>query len=187
MKTGTKSILFGVHQFVIHPIVVLIAWITLYGRPNWKTMICIVIHDWGYWGKARMDDEDGERHPEWAADFVWDMFHDMDMWALCMFHSRHHARSRNAEPSRLCWADKLSIIYEPWWFYLPRAWASGELQEYRITAAKGGFFPAWKSNRKWYEWIQERFTKLAKEKRGDAVPYANPERLSLGGNGSGGV
>lgn len=37
-------------------------------------------------------------------------------------------------PSPLCYADKLVPSIEPWWFYLPRAWASGELWEYLSRA-----------------------------------------------------
>ncbi len=176
MKTGTKSILFGTHQFLIHPVAVLRAWVHLYGSPTWKEVICIIIHDWGYWGKAKMDDDEGERHPEFAAYLAWDWFHDMNLWALCQYHSRHYARRRNAEPSRLCWADKLSIQYDPWWFQLPRAWASGELREYRDTAAKTGHFPATSSHREWFEWLKKRMVTLATEKRGEAVPYSNPVR-----------
>ena len=33
-------------------------------------MIYIVIHRWGYWGTVRMDDEEGEKQPEWAASFA---------------------------------------------------------------------------------------------------------------------
>lgn len=57
MKTGTKSLLFGVHQFIWHPLTVLLAWIKLYGWPAWEELVCIIIHDWGYWGKSNMDGE----------------------------------------------------------------------------------------------------------------------------------
>lgn len=176
MKTGTKSLLFGVHQFILHPLTVWIGWIWLYGKlPTWQELICIVIHDWGYWGKTKMDDEEGERHPEFAAKIALYLFgpkyHD-----LCLFHSRHYARNAGQEPSLLCWADKISILCEPWWLYLPRAWASGELFEYREIAANTGFMPMSASHREWYKWIQDRLGTLGKEKRGDVVPYINPIR-----------
>ena len=176
MKTGTKSLLFGVHQFILHPLTVWIGWIWLYGKlPTWQELICIVIHDWGYWGKTKMDDEEGERHPEFAAKIALYLFgpkyHD-----LCLFHSRHYARNAGQEPSLLCWADKISILCEPWWLYLPRAWASGELFEYREIAANTGFMPMSASHREWYKWIQDLLGTLGKEKRGDVVPYINPIR-----------
>ena len=181
MKTGTKSLLFGVPQFAIHPLVVFIAWCKLYGRPSWREIVCIGIHDWGYWGSPNMDGEEGEKHPRLGAEIAGRLF---DEWAegyseptyysLCLYHSRHYARNRETEPSRLCWADKLSVLYEPWWLYLPRAWASGELSEYRALAVP--FVPLTASNRTWYAWLQDRLGTLAREQRGDAVPYINPER-----------
>ena len=181
MNTGTKSLLFGVHQIFIHPVVVLIAWTKLYGWPNWKELVCIIIHDWGYWGKKNMDDEEGESHPEWAAKAAHGLLdfprlYTFTYFNLCLYHSRHYARNYGVEPSKLCWADKLSILYEPWWFYLPRAWMSGELTEYRKLAAKAAFISEEKTHREWYRWIQEKLSILAREKRGDAVPYANSKK-----------
>lgn len=190
MKTGTKSLLFGVHQFILHPLTVFAAWILLYKKlPNWKELICIIIHDWGYWGKENMDDAEGERHPEWAANWAF-VYLDKTKFGhvfqyiegsvryhnLCLYHSRHYARNAGVEPSLLCWADKMSILFERWWTYLPRAWASGELFEYRRIAYNTGFVLNSESHREWFKWIQDRLTTLGREKRGDVVPYVNPER-----------
>lgn len=175
LKVGTKSLLFGVHQIIWHPITVLVAWIKLYGRPTWKELICIIIHDWGYWGSPNMDGEEGERHPEFAAKIAGKLFGD-EYYDLCLLHSRHYARNAKREPSKLCWADKLSILYDPWWLYLPRSIMSGELKEYRRIAAVTGFIPPVASNREWFMWIRDRLSTLGKEKRGDVVPYVNPLR-----------
>ena len=128
MKTGTKSILFGIHQFLWHPVTVWVAWVWLYRKlPTFKESICIIIHDWGYWGKTNMDDEEGERHPElgakiagWLFDYPMVFTLPAALWIrttdyhdLCLLHSRHYARNAGREPSKLCWADKLSIIFEP--------------------------------------------------------------------------
>jgi|GEM_PF-5904394 len=64
------------------------------------------------------------------------------------------------QPSKLCWADKLSIIYDPWWVYLPRAWLSGELKEYRYKAAACGAVPINASNREWYRWFRSYYAHL---------------------------
>ena len=69
---------------------------------------------------------------------------------LCLYHSRHYARNFKSEPSRLCWADKLSILFERSWTYLPRAWASGELKEYRKIASDTKFIPECYSHREWF-------------------------------------
>jgi hypothetical protein len=177
LKTGTKSLLFGVHQFFIHPLTVYAAWVWLYrSLPSWRETVCIAVHDWGYWGKANMDDEDGERHPELGAKIAGRMFgpkyHD-----LCLYHSRHYARNAGQEPSILCWADKLSILFERSWTYLPRAWASGELFEYRRIAADTRFIPLAATHRQWFTWIQGRLSALGRDRRADVVfPYVNPAR-----------
>lgn len=192
MKTGTKSLLFGVHQFIWHPLAVYLSWVLLYRKlPTWREAICIFIHDWGYWGKENMDDENGERHPEFAAA-VADALLDRNAGAktgpqaignrrhhdLCLFHSRHYARNAGRNPSELCWADKLSIIFEPWWFYLPRAWASGELYEYRRIAAECGFVDITSSHRTWFAWTKQRLLHLGRSMRCDSVPYINSHRSS---------
>jgi hypothetical protein len=171
MNVGTKSLLFGVHQFIWHPITVLLAWIELYGRPTWKELVCIIIHDWGYWGKPNMDGAEGSSHPEKGAKIAANLL-GIHYWRLVLYHSRHYAREYEQEPSKLCWADKLSIIYDPWWFYLPRAWLSGELQEYREKAVE--FIPLEASHREWLRWVKKMFKKLADKKKAEAVPYYNP-------------
>lgn len=176
INRGTKSLLFGVHQVFFHPLTVFLAWVWLYRKlPSWRESVCIVIHDWGYWGKSNMDGAEGESHPEAGARIAGYLFgpgyHD-----LCLFHSRHYARNVGKEPSRLCWADKMSILFDPWWLYLPRAWASGELHEYRQIADQTGFLPLSAGSRVWYRWLRERLVTLGREKRGDIVAYVNPPR-----------
>ena len=52
MNIGTKSVLFGAHQFLIHPWFVAWGWWTLYGFP-WdpRLWVAFVVHDLGYIGK----------------------------------------------------------------------------------------------------------------------------------------
>jgi len=179
MKTGTKSLLFGVHQVFWHPFTVWLAWIWLFHQlPNWRETICIVMHDWGYLGKRHMDDECGERHPELGAALADCLFDDKYYANLCLCHSRHYSRQNGMEPSMLCWADKASIKFDPWWLYLPRAWLTGELAEYRRTAIVTGFCPPEVTNRHWYNWIRERQLKIATSRRGDVVDY-NPSEEFL--------
>jgi hypothetical protein len=173
LKVGTKSILFGVHQFIWHPITVLIAWRKLYGQPNWKEFICIIIHDWGYWFCPNMDGPEGELHPIFAALLAHKWF-GYQYHALCLYHSRHFARRFNAEPSKLCWADKLSILYDPEWFYLLRARVSGELKEYRQIAADACFIPLTASDHDWFSWVRIYLSTQGKEKRGNVL--VNPAR-----------
>jgi hypothetical protein len=162
MKTGSRSLLFGVHQFIWHSFTVLMAWIKLYGWPNWKELICIFIHDWGYWGCSNIEGQEGERHPELAGRIALYLLGDEAEY-LCLFHSRNYARKHDMQPSKLCWPDKLSIIYDPWWLYLPRAWLSGELKEYRQKASQTGAVPLSASNREWHQWLRSYYARLGIE------------------------
>jgi len=156
MTVGTKSLLFGVHQFIWHPLTVLFAWLYLYRSfPNWRELVCIVIHDWGYWGSSNMDGPEGERHPERAASIAMRIFGSYYS-DLCLLHSRRYARSKGLVPSKLCWADKFSIACDPCWFYLTRAWLSGELYEYRESTALEGFIPLSDGHRQWFRWVRAR-------------------------------
>jgi len=158
MKVGTKSLLIGVHQILWHPFTVYRAWTRLYGRPTVREAICILLHDWGYWGSSEMDGANGVRHPEVGAAVVGFFFGDAHR-ELVLLHSRRYAREHGRDPSKLCWADKLSIVYEPDWFYLLRARASGELDEYRRQALN--WIGPDKSDREWLLWVKRRFAKAA--------------------------
>lgn len=134
MKTGTKSVLFGVHCFFIHPWFVALGWWKLYGFPfDPRLWVAFFVHDLGYIGKRAMDDPEGERHPELGAWIMLRLF-GAEWHDLCLYHSRFYAKMYQRPPSRLCFADKLVPSLEPWWLYLPRAWASGELWEYLSRA-----------------------------------------------------
>lgn len=166
--TGRKSLLFGVHQFIWHPITVWLAWRNLYGRPSWRECICIIIHDWGYWFCPNMDDAQGQKHPEFGARIAGRLF-GKEYYNLVLFHSRHYASIAGKEPSKLCWADKLSILYDPKHFYLLRARLSGEIKEYRFNAKQ--WVPLTASDSEWFDWIKEKFILLAEKKKSDVVPY----------------
>lgn len=71
IKVGTKSVLYGVHCFFIHPFVVAVAWIKLFGWPlDHRIWIAFFVHDLGYWGKPNMDGKEGETHPELGAKIM---------------------------------------------------------------------------------------------------------------------
>ena len=144
MKIGTKTLLFGCHQFVLHPIYTYVAWRKLYGNfPSLGETVAIVIHDWGYFGKLNLDGKEGERHPEWANNIFERLGHFVrdninfdfgvyfyELGNLCLYHSRFYAKKFEQEPSKLCWADKYgTILYSKYlWSFL--ATISGELKEY---------------------------------------------------------
>lgn len=78
MKVGTKSVLFGAHCFLLHPIFVAIAWIKLYGFPfDPRIWVAFFVHDLGYIGKPNMDGPEGETHVKLGArimGFLFDLY-----------------------------------------------------------------------------------------------------------------
>lgn len=178
MTIGTRSLLFGVHQVAWHPLTVWLAWRRLYGRPTWRESVCIVVHDWGYWGAPEMDGPVGEQHPYLGALIAGRLFGPAYR-DLVLYHSRSLCRLLKVEPSRLCWADKLSMLYDPSWFYLLRARLTGEIREYRWNARRHVSLLA--TDRQWLEWLKSRLEKLATEKAGPIC--ADCGRRVADGNG----
>lgn len=83
MKIGTKSVLFGAHQFLIHPLFVAAAWWRLYGFPrDPRLWVAFFIHDLGYIGKPNMDGPEGEAHPELGARIMGELFDGCRRWTF---------------------------------------------------------------------------------------------------------
>ncbi|MEK4063254.1 MULTISPECIES: hypothetical protein [Paenibacillus] len=126
------SIVWGASVFLAS-VTVYRAWCYLYGKPTWKEIISIFSHDLGYWGKPNMDGEEGGWYPEVRAKIVKRWLGE-EYQKLVLYHSRHYAKLHSELPIKLCWADKLSIMFDPKWFYLLRARSTGEIKEYRKNA-----------------------------------------------------
>lgn len=176
MKTGTKSVLFGVHQFIWHPITVARAWKALYGRwPGGWESIAIVVHDWGYWGCDNMDDAVGEQHPVAGATLIRELYlathkltekniaRSWELFYLAVYHSRYLSARDGVPPSKLCWADKLSMSFDPAWFYLLRGHLSGEVKQYR-KSSKDKINLVF-TDAVWFEWCSNKCARDAIEKR----------------------
>lgn len=153
ISIGTRTLLFGVHQFIYHPLTVYRAWCWLYGRrPNWWQTVAIFCHDLGYVGKPNLDGVEGKTHPEGGADLTykvtlflsrfagfkephWGPFETASAALVeALHHSREYAKQTGQTPSQLCWADKACILFENPSFYLLRARLSGELSEFKQHA-----------------------------------------------------
>ena len=135
MRLGTRSLLYGAHQFIIHPIFLALAWWRLYGPPlDLRLWVAFVVHDWGYWGKSAMDDDEGQRHPELGGRIMAWLF-GQEWGDFTRLHSRHYAKLESRDPSPLCAADKLVLIITPRWIYLPMVKATGEIAEYLVLYA----------------------------------------------------
>ena len=130
MRVGTKSLLFGGHQFIIHPIILFFCYWKLYGFPfDPRLWLCFIVHDWGYFGCKDMDGEDGKYHPIFGASIVR-IFCGKIWRILCVTHSRKFVEILNKVSnvhniSKIGVADKLAIVYTPLWMYCRK-----ELDEY---------------------------------------------------------
>lgn len=138
MKIGTRSILYGVHCWFIHPFFVARGWWHLYGFP-WdpRLWVAFFVHDLGYIGKPNMDGVEGEAHVLAGARLMGKLFGG-DWYVFTMFHSRFYSKMNAQPPSRLCYADKMAFVFTPWWLYRLQSNWSGEIHEYMGDAAKGG-------------------------------------------------
>lgn len=131
MLVGTKSILYGGHQFIIHPIILFFCYWRLYSFPfDPRLWVCFVVHDWGYFGCKDMDGYTGKYHPVFGASIVRVLFG--GKWCVfCVTHSRkiveilRKATEIDYRISKLGVADKLAIVYTPLWMYCRE-----ELSEY---------------------------------------------------------
>jgi hypothetical protein len=132
MTVGTKSILFGIHQFLLHPFLVAMAWNRLYGFPNsFRLWCCFFLHDIGYIGKTDMDSEEiGQTHPELGARVITKLF-GKDWGDFSLYHSRFYCRTNNQRHSKLCTADKLAFCMYPPKLYCFLARLSGEMAFYK--------------------------------------------------------
>jgi len=146
MQVGTKSVLFGAHAFILHPIFVAAGWWRLYGFP-WDVRLwaSFCFHDLGYWGCPNVEGPEGEEHVLLGAKFMGILFG--SAWAdFTLRHSRYWAKKHGVSVSRLCYADKMAFVFTPGWLYLPMTRATGELAEYmaksRDRQAGGAAFSA---------------------------------------------
>ncbi len=134
MRIGTKTVLFGYHQFLLHPLIVAAAWWKLYGFPSdprfWAAFF---LHDIGYLGKPNIDGVEGQLHPFDGAlimHFLFDGADDSKWYRFCLYHSRTIANTYFAPLSQLGYADKLAFLLYPKRLLRVLYFFSGELTEY---------------------------------------------------------
>lgn len=180
MKIGTKSLLFGAHQFILHPLFLAAAWTRLFGFP-WdpRLWVAFFVHDLGYWGKPNMDGEEGEAHVFFGAGLFatimapltrfrpfcfrfssWDRY--KKWYCFSFYHSRAMAKKYDTLVSALGVADKYVIVITPWWLYVPLTRWTGEIREYQKTKKhqeETGILiihsqPSIEEDRAWYHGVQ---------------------------------
>jgi hypothetical protein len=128
MKLGTKSILIGSHQFIIHPLTLAYCWWKHYGFPfDPRLWISFFLHDIGYLFKSNIDGEEGKNHPYLGAK-IMGFFFGKKWYEFCLLHSREMAKRHNKPVSRLAIVDKWAYCKEP--LYILRIYLSGEVNEF---------------------------------------------------------
>jgi hypothetical protein len=148
LRVGTKSVLFGFHQFLIHPAFVTVAWWMQNGIPlDPRLLLAIFVHDIGYLGKPNMDGPEGETHPEVGARIM--RIFGQDWSDLVLLHSRFYCKRLGRPYSRLCRADKLAIMLYPRWLWKLLVTASGEIDEYLFAERYKATMHGGDLNTKW--------------------------------------
>lgn len=132
MKLGTKALLFGVHQFILHPLAVWLAWLLVYRAvPNIKQSGAIFCHDLGYVACADLDGPEGRYHPILGATLAGRLF-GPEARDLALGHSRTYSQEISIPLSALCLPDKLGGVFLfPAWLYSHLAVLSGEMREFQ--------------------------------------------------------
>lgn len=151
MKTGTKSLLFGLHQAVIHPLLVYAAFVKLHRRlPDICETLSIIVHDWGYWGKAGIDSDGGEDHPYLGASIMRALFGRRG-WETVIGHNDYVLGKEGVPRSPLYAADKYYYVLIPTWLHSLLGRLSGEYREIEADPARGWDPQAFK------QWMRTRF------------------------------
>jgi hypothetical protein len=165
LPVGPRSVIFGAHQFVIHPIFLEVAWRKLYKlRPTWRQRVAFAVHDLGYlfqWCHD-MDGEEGKRHPRWGAHLMHRLFDRDKLIVLhgrieqsyywhnfAAGHSRHYAELVDIDYSPLMRADKLATHLYPRWLYAFLMKLSGEWREYKDYWIRVGGYPGTAADGVW--------------------------------------
>jgi hypothetical protein len=194
MKMGTKSVLYGAHCFFLHPWFVAAAWWKLYGFPrDPRLWVAFFVHDLGYLGKPNMDGPEGENHVYFGAKVMRWLFDysplkgkllnflaelldwqfgatpstewvSTDWYCFSFYHSRFMSKRYHVQPSKLCYADKLSVALTPAWLYLPMVHWTGEIHEYMAKAKDGKYthMSVYDNDvRVWYDNVQQYVRKWA--------------------------
>ncbi len=119
MTEGTKSYLIGCHQFLLHPLWVIMAWRLEYKSwPKWWQAVCIFLHDIGIYGRQYPSDDKAKiGHWEKGAKLAMLLlnFGPLRYAGPFLFIAGHTCESRYPE-SLLARADKRSMLTAPMWW-----------------------------------------------------------------------
>jgi len=124
MTEGTKSWLFGCHS-IIHSYYVIKSWKILYKKyPKFWQMICILLHDIGYWGTDYLTNKSNEGHAELGAKIARSLFGDKGYY-LILGHSSKAVKKHNIDFSKLEAPDDYSWIISSMLWLKWNHWVEG--------------------------------------------------------------
>ena len=145
MTEGTKSYLIGCHQFLLHPLWVLLAWRLEYKSwPKWWEIICILLHDIGICGRQYLSD-DGAKRGHWTkgaelSENIVDKFTDNLLLPIeAHFMCGGHTEESGYKKSKLARADKRSWLVAPMWWLWCNYWVEWSGKRIGVTPP-----PLWK-------------------------------------------
>ncbi len=154
MTEGTKSYLIGCHQFLLHPLWVLLAWRLEYKSwPKWWELICIFLHDFGICGRQYLSDDTAKiGHWRKGVGLTWNVLNRIDRllpirkrdfnttalkgFQLCAGHCPEESGFPESKLSR---ADKRSWLVAPMWWLWCNYWAEWQGKGIAVTPP-----PIWK-------------------------------------------
>jgi hypothetical protein len=129
MKLGTRSLLFGLHQFLLHPLLVLVSFFIVHRRhPSLAETVAILVHDLGYFGAEGIDCRGGEDHPYLGAR-ICRFFFGRKGYDLVIGHNDDTAKAEDIPLSSLYAADKFFYVLVPVWLHSLLGRLSGEYME----------------------------------------------------------
>lgn len=129
MTEGTKSYLIGCHQFLFHPLWMLMAWRLEYKSwPKWWEVICILLHDVGICGRQYLSDDKAKiGHWQKGAKIANRMLavrFNLGGAPWCMI-AGHCPKESDYPESKLSRADKRSWLVAPMWWLWWNYWVEG--------------------------------------------------------------
>lgn len=128
-SVGTRTLIMGYHQVLIHPVLVMVAWTKLYGFTfDVRIWIAALVHDLGYAGKKDTDGESGNAHPRLGGR-IMDILFGKDWGDFARGHSAGYCADNGLEMSRLYVADKLAGALLPVKWHVVLLTLSGEIGE----------------------------------------------------------
>ena len=154
MKEGTKSYLIGCHQFLLHPLWVLLAWRLEYKKwPRWWEIICIFLHDVGICGRQYLSDDNAKKGhwrkgAEWSRYVMYRFTRNRSPWienGRARWHNAfdfcggHCPEESNYTVSKLSRADKRSWLVAPMWWLWWNYWVEWNSKGLKVTPP-----PIWK-------------------------------------------